>query len=320
MERTKQMRTMADDKLPSEAGAMVRASAQGPVDRLRVNKAYKMYVGGAFVRSESGRTFQTTGAGAGADPDAVNIPLGSRKDVRDAVLAAKNVSDKWAERTAYNRGQILYRLAEMMESRAPELLESLVRAGHAKEEAAREIAASVDRCVYYAGFTDKISALLASHNPVSGPHFGFTVPEPVGVIGVIAPNAPSLLGLVSTAIPVIAAGNVVVALVSETDPRTPLVFAECLATSDLPGGVLNLLTGSVAEMAPHMAKHREVQGMDCTVDDATLRAELERLGADNVKRTKVRANLSAREWADAQGLTWIERFIEAKTIWHPMSV
>jgi acyl-CoA reductase-like NAD-dependent aldehyde dehydrogenase len=291
-----------------------------PADRLRVNKAYKMYVGGAFVRSESGRYFQTSGTGAGADPEAVNIPLGSRKDVRDAVVVAKNAADKWAERTAYNRGQILYRLAEMMESRAPELLESLVRAGLHKEEAAREIAASIDRCVYYAGFTDKISSLLASHNPVSGPHFGFTLPEPVGVIGVIAPSAPSLLGLISTAVPVIAAGNVVIALASEIDPRTPLVFAECLATSDLPGGVFNILTGKVSEMAPHMAKHREVQGMDCTVDDETLRTELERLGADNVKRTKVRANLTQAEWADAEGLTWIERFIESKTIWHPMSV
>jgi acyl-CoA reductase-like NAD-dependent aldehyde dehydrogenase len=324
MERTKKATAeQSFEGFPRSAGAIEKVETSAPAERVRINKAYKMYIGGAFVRSESGRYFQVKGNEAGADPEAVNIPLGSRKDVRDAVLAAKGASEKWAARTAYNRGQILYRLAEMMESRAPELLESLVRSGLSDADAARELAVSIDRVVYYAGFTDKISALFASHNPVSGPHFGFTLPEPVGVIGVVAPSTPSLLGLVSTTLPVIAGGNVVIALASETDPRTALVFAECLATSDLPAAVLNILTGNASEMAPHLVKHREVQGIDATVDDEKLRTEIEQLSADSVKRTKVRANMTLGAWLEhptGQGLTWMERFIEAKTIWHPMSV
>jgi acyl-CoA reductase-like NAD-dependent aldehyde dehydrogenase len=291
--------------------------------RLRVTKAYKMFVGGAFVRSESGRYFQTkANADVGADPESVNVPRGSRKDVRDAVLVAKNAEAKWAARTAYNRGQILYRLAEVLESRAPELCESLVRAGVDPKDAAREVSASVDRSVYYAGFTDKIAALYSSLNPVAGPHFAFTVPEPMGVVGVVAPEEPCLLGLVSTILPIVASGNVVVVLASELDPRTAVLFCECVATSDVPGGVINVLTGQAAEMAPHLAKHREVIAIDATLADATLRTELERLGADSVKRVKTRAPLSRADWLDhrGQGLTWIERYLEAKTIWHPVGV
>src|SRR5438105_1970278 len=183
--------------------------------RVRVNRAYKMYVGGAFVRSESGRYFQVkSGLVRGADPDVLNMPRGSRKDVREAVLVAKNAEHGWASRTAFNRGQILYRLAEMMESRKDELATSLERGGLTHEDAAREVDASVDRCVYYAGFADKFHALVASSNPVAGPHFGFSVPEPMGVVGVVAPPRPSLLGLVSTVLPVICGGNTCVALAS----------------------------------------------------------------------------------------------------------
>lgn len=215
--------------------------ASEPGGRLRVAKAYKMYVGGAFIRSESGRYFQTQGE-ASADPESVNIPLGSRKDVRDAVLIAKNAQPGWAGRTAYNRGQILYRLAEVLEARSPELVASLVRAGNSEADAEQEVAQSVDRSVYYAGMCDKISSLLSSHNPVSGPHFGFTLPEAMGVIGIVPPTTPVLLGLVSTLLPVIASGNTVLVAASSADPRTAIVFAECVATSDVPGGVVNILT------------------------------------------------------------------------------
>ncbi|HEX3343493.1 MAG TPA: aldehyde dehydrogenase family protein, partial [Polyangiaceae bacterium] len=241
----------------AQAGADERDGFD-PAARVAVNKAYKMYVDGAFVRSESGRYFQTRGAGAegSADPEIVNVPRGSRKDARDAVLAAKNAGDGWAARTAYNRGQILYRLAEVMESRREELVTSLARGGLAADEAAREVDAAVDRAVYYAGFCDKYQALVASLNPVAGPHFGFSWPEPMGVVAVVAPEEPALLGLVSTTLPIIAGGNTCVVVAGSADPRTAVVWCECLATSDLPGGVVNLLTGQASEMAPHLAKHR----------------------------------------------------------------
>ncbi len=239
--KTKTKTKHANGSAVREAAPLVATRAAEPARRTRVtvNRAYKMYVGGAFVRSESGRYFQvkTSAMVKGADPDVLNMPRGSRKDVRDAVLAAKNAEAGWAARTAFNRGQILYRLAEMMESRRDELATSLERGGLAHEEASREVDASIDRCVYYAGFADKFHALVASSNPVAGPHFGFSVPEPMGVVGVIAPSRPSLLGLVSTVLPVVCGGNVCVALASESDPRTALVWTECVATSDMPGGV-----------------------------------------------------------------------------------
>jgi len=298
-------------------GEIVRIRTIASPTRVTINRAYKMYVGGAFVRSESGRYFQVKAALAkGADPNVLNIPRGSRKDVRDAVLAAKNAESGWAARTAFNRGQILYRLAEMMESRKDELAASLERAGLSAEDAAREVDASVDRCVYYAGFADKFHALVASSNPVAGPHFGFSVPEPMGVVGVIAPDKPSLLGLVSTVLPIVCGGNVCVALASESDPRTPLVWAECVATSDMPGGVINVLTGHAKEIAPVLARHREVIAIDAWLADDKLRASLEQDAADNVKRVKTHAQ-------DAQlgeGVSFIERFLETKTVWHPVGV
>lgn len=309
-----------------EAAPLVKAPVSSARSRVRVtvNRAYKMYVGGAFVRSESGRYFQvrSTAVVKGADPDMLNMPRGSRKDVRDAVLSASNAVAGWAGRTAFNRGQILYRLAEMMESRRDELITSLVRGGASDEDARAEVDASIDRCVYYAGFADKFHALVASSNPVAGPHFGFSVPEPMGVIGVIAPAHPSLLGLVSTTLPVICGGNTCVALASDADPRTPLVWTECLATSDLPSGVLNVLTGHAKEIAPVLARHREVMGVDAWVADDKLRADLERDGADNVKRLKTHADGSV-DWRDAragQGVGYIERFLETKTVWHPVGV
>jgi acyl-CoA reductase-like NAD-dependent aldehyde dehydrogenase len=313
---------LASAKRSALTGRVTGRDANGA--RVRVNKAYKMFVGGAFVRSESGRYFQVrTGTEEAPDPAAVNVPLGSRKDGRDAVLAAKNASDGWAARTAYNRGQILYRLAEVMESRREELVVSLVRGGEEKRAAAAEVDVAIDRAVFYAGFCDKYQSLVASSNPVSGPHFGFSVPEPMGVVALVAPSHPALLGLVSTILPVIAGGNTAVLVAGEEDPRTAIVFCECLATSDLPGGVVNVLTGRATEIAPHLAKHREVIALDAWTNDAALRQALEREGSDNVKRVKTHAPLSAASWADerkGQGIGWIERFLETKTVWHPVGV
>jgi acyl-CoA reductase-like NAD-dependent aldehyde dehydrogenase len=296
--------------------------------RVSVAKAYKMFVGGAFIRSESGRYFQVQGLKEGAhavdpDPETVNVPRASRKDVRDAVLAAKNALGGWEKRAAFNRSQILYRLAEVMESRRPELVQSLVRSGLGEAAAVQEVEASVDRAVFYAGFADKYFALLASSNPVAGPHFNFSVPETMGVIGVVAPERPSLLGLVSTVLPVVTGGNTCVALASSADPRTAIVWSECLATSDMPGGVVNILTGYAKELSTHLAKHREVIGVDAWVVDADVRKAVESEGADNVKRVKTHVPMDTEAWLDerkGQGLGWIERFLETKTVWHPVGV
>ncbi len=326
MERKKQ--AQVEDRVAVEAprtnDAPLMKAFEGPKTRLRVAKAYKMFVGGAFVRSESGRYFQVKGADEGdADPETVNVPRGSRKDVRDAVLAARNAWGGWEKRTAYNRGQILYRLAEVMESRRPELVQSLVRGGVAEQIAVAEVDASIDRTVFYAGFSDKYFALLASHNPVGGPHFNFSIPEPMGVIGVVAPDRPALLGLVSTILPCVTGGNTVVALAGEKDPRTAIVWSECIATSDMPGGVINILTGHAKELSPHIAKHREVIGIDAWIVDPDLRKTMEHEGADNVKRVKTHVPMDPEGWLDerkAQGLGWIERFLETKTVWHPVGV
>jgi delta 1-pyrroline-5-carboxylate dehydrogenase len=323
--------TAPRDEAPASAdsAAMTRAPddrAEGldPRARVAVAKAYKMYVGGAFVRSESGRYFQTRGASgsASADPVVVNVPRGSRKDARDAVVAAKSAGEGWAARTAYNRGQILYRLAEVMESRRAELCTALERGFIGAPEAAREVEAAIDRAVYYAGFCDKYQALLASHNPVAGPHFGFSLPEPMGVVAIVAPERPALLGLVSTVLPVIAGGNTCVVVAGSADPRTAVVWCECLATSDLPGGVVNVLTGQASEMAPHLAKHREVAAMDAWSADGDLRAAVEREGSGNVKRVRTHDAADADKLlgSTGQGLGFIERFLETKTVWHPVGV
>lgn len=299
--------------------------------RVSVAKAYKMYVGGAFIRSESGRYFQVNGKGpedegvvdVDPDPETVNVPRGSRKDVRDAVLAARNAAGGWAGRTAFNRGQILYRLAEVMESRRAELVQSLVRGGAPEVSATSEVEAAIDRAIFYAGFADKYYSLLASYNPVAGPHFNFSTVESMGVIAVVAPERPSLIGLVSTVLPVITGGNTCVVLSSQADPRTAIVWSECLATSDLPGGVVNVLTGFQKELSPHLAKHREVIGVDAWIVDADLRKSVEADGADNVKRVKTHVPMDVEGWLDdrkGQGLSWIERFLETKTVWHPVGI
>ena len=310
----------------SKRGAESKAAATLATQRKRLSvpKAYKMYVGGAFIRSESGRYYQVSGMTKGsADAEVVNVPLGSRKDARDAVLAAKTAQHGWSSRTAFNRGQILYRFAEVLESRHDEFVTSLVRAGASKADAQVEVDSAVDRALWYAGIADKVSALVASHNPVSGPHFGFTLPEPTGLVAIVAPESPALLGLVSTIMPVIVSGNTCIVVAGESDPRTAVIFCECLATSDLPGGVVNVITGRAKELGPHLAKHREVNALDAWSADAELRTQLEREGAGSVKRVKThdaRATVALRDEQAGQGLGYVERFLEMKTVWHPVGV
>ncbi len=273
--------------------------------RLDVRKMYKLFIGGAFVRSESGRSDPLwDGKAFGA-----NIARASRKDVRDAVVAARGAQAKWGKTAAATRGLILYRLAEMMEARREEFPKD-------------EIDAAIDRIVWYAGWCDKYSALLSTRNPVAGPHFNFSTVEATGVVGVMAPDKPALLGLVSVIVPALVAGNTVVAVASETDPRTAVIFAEALATSDIPAGAINILTGRRAELGPIMAKHMDVNAIGFENDDAEQTIALTRGAADNVKRVRAWAKRSSDEWfaASAQSLDEIAQYCEVKTIWHPAGV
>jgi acyl-CoA reductase-like NAD-dependent aldehyde dehydrogenase len=255
-----------------------------------VRKTYKLYLGGAFPRSESGRTYEAEGH---------NIARASRKDLRDAVRAARGAFGKWAGMTAYNRGQVLYRVAEMMEARASELAELC--------DGREEVERSIDRVVWYAGWTDKLAQVLGGANPVAGPYFNFTMPEPTGVVGVVAPAEPALLGLVSRLAPVLAGANVAVVVASEAHPRAAIEMGEVLATSDVPGGVVNILTGQRSELAPVLAAHLDVDALDLDRGDA----ELERVAADNVKRVVFGRG-------GVQSPYEISSFLELKTVWHPM--
>ena len=263
--------------------------------RLSVNKTYKLYVGGAFPRSESGRTFEAEGQ---------NMARASRKDARDAVRAARAAFPIWAGMTAYNRGQVLYRIAEMMEARATDL-ERACSGGE-------EVEAAIDRVVWYAGWADKLAQVFGSSNPVAGPYFDFTVPEPTGVVAILAPTEPALGGLVSRIAPAIVGGNAVVVVASDAHPVAAIELAEALATSDLPGGTVNILTGFRDELAPWLAGHMDVNAIDLTGVDGTT-AELERLAAENVKRV-------VRSSADVQSPWEIEAFLELKTVWHPIGL
>jgi acyl-CoA reductase-like NAD-dependent aldehyde dehydrogenase len=263
------------------------------MSRLPVKKTYKLFIGGAFPRSESGRTYEAEGQ---------NVARASRKDVRDAVRAARGGLPKWAGMTAYNRGQVLYRVAEMIEARTAEFAELC--------NGRPEVERTVDRIVWYAGWADKFAQVLGSSNPVAGPYFNFTVPEPTGVVAVIAPDEPPLLGLVSRLVPALTGGNAVVAVTSETRPLAAIELAEALATSDVPGGVVNLLTGRRAELAPWLASHMDVNALDLTGADGDS-PELERAAADNVKRV-------VHGDPDAQSPWDIASFLELKTVWHPV--
>ncbi len=287
--------------------------------RLAVRKMYKLYINGAFVRSESGRSDPLwDGKEFGA-----NIARASRKDARDAVVAARAAQPKWWKTAPGTRGLILYRLAEMMEARRAELVER-VREGLdlSTEQAEREVTASIDRTVWYAGWCDKFNALLSTRNPVGGPHFNFSTAEPMGVVAVLAPDRPALLGLISALLPPIVAGNTTVVLASELDPRTAVVFAEALATCDLPAGVANLLTGYRNEIAPVLAKHMDVNAIAFEHGDPTLRETLERESAENIKRVRPYPMRAREEWysASVQSLDDIAAYCEIKTIWHPAGV
>jgi acyl-CoA reductase-like NAD-dependent aldehyde dehydrogenase len=263
------------------------------MSRLPVKKTYKLFIGGAFPRSESGRTYEAEGQ---------NVARASRKDARDAVRAARSALPKWAGMTAYNRGQVLYRVAEMIESRTAEFAE--LSSGR------DEVERTVDRIVWYAGWTDKLAQVLGSSNPVAGPYFNFTVPEPTGVVALLAPEEPPLLGLVSRVMPALTGGNTVVAVASETHPLAAIELAEALATSDVPGGAVNLLTGRRSELAPWLAAHMDVNAIDLTGADGDS-PDLERAAAENVKRV-------VRGDADAQSPWEIASFLELKTVWHPV--
>ena len=264
-------------------------------NRLPVKKTYKLFVGGAFPRSESGRTYEVQGA---------NVARGSRKDVRDAVKAARAGFGKWSAMTAYNRGQVLYRVAEMLEARTHDFAE--LAGGE------DEVNRAVDRVVWYAGWADKIAQVLGTSNPVAGPYFNFTIPEPTGVVGIVAPEEPALLGLISRLMPAIVGGNSAVVLASESQPLAAVELAEVLATSDVPGGAVNMLTGFRSEMAPILAGHMDVNAIDLAGADGDV-AELERLAAENVKRV-------VRGSANGQSPWDVASFLELKTVWHPIGV
>jgi acyl-CoA reductase-like NAD-dependent aldehyde dehydrogenase len=277
--------------------------------RRPVAKTYKLFVGGAFVRSESGRHVAVLDA---EGRQVANVPRATRKDVRDAVRAARGALPGWQGRTAYNRGQILYRFAEALESRADELARESERLRGI--DARAEIEAAVDTAVHYAGWTDKLHAVLGAVNPVAQPHFGFTMPEPSGVVGVLAPDEPDVLGLVAEILPPLAAGNVVVAVVSERWPLLPLHLGEALGVADVPAGVVNLLSGLRSELVKPLAGHRDVDGIVDTTGDP----EVVRLAADSVKRVARRGEVDYLDVAGLDGLTRIEPFVELKTAWHPV--
>ena len=273
-------------------------------ERLPVRKTYKLYIGGAFPRSESGRSYPVTAPSG----EVVHAAQASRKDVRDAVLAARSAFGKWSTMTAYNRGQILYRIAEMLEG---------LREQFGAYTDTAEVDAAIDRWVHYAGWADKYAQIVGGTNPVAGPYFTFSLPEPTGVVGVLAPQESSLLGLVSVLAPVLATGNTAVVISSQDKPLPAVSLAEVLDTSDLPGGVVNLLTGFTGELAPWLAAHRDVNAIDLTGAAPGARADLQAAAADNVKRVYVPRST---DWTEAPGLSRINAFVETKTVWHPIGV
>jgi acyl-CoA reductase-like NAD-dependent aldehyde dehydrogenase len=288
-------------------------------DRIDVRKTYKLYIGGAFPRSESGYSYEVT------DTKGVfvaNASLASRKDARDAVVAARKAFGGWSARSAYNRAQILYRVAEVMEDRRPQFVRAVEQSeGLRTKDADRAVDAAVDRLVWYAGWADKLTQVVGNANPVAGPFFNLSTPEPTGVVAVLAPQRSSLLGLVSAIAPVIVSGNTAVVVSSYERPLPAVTFAEVLATSDVPGGVVNILTGSAATVAPWLAAHMDVNALDLTgiAGDTALATELEVAAADNLKRVR-RAPAAEPDWTLDPGLDAMTAFLETKTVWHPIGV
>jgi acyl-CoA reductase-like NAD-dependent aldehyde dehydrogenase len=289
------------------------------VSRIDVRKTYKLYIGGAFPRSESGHSYvvhDSKGAFV------ANAALASRKDARDAVSAARKAFGGWSARTAYNRAQILYRVAEVMEDRRPQFVQAVVQSeGLGSAKAERVVDEAIDRLVWYAGWADKITQVVGGANPVAGPFFNISTPEPTGVVAVLAPQQSSLLGLVSVVAPAIVTGNTVVVVSSYERPLPAVTFSEVLATSDVPGGVVNILTGSAATIGPWLAGHMDVNALDLTgiAGEAALAKDLEVAAADNLKRVR-RAPAAEPDWTRDPGTDAMTAFLETKTVWHPIGV
>jgi acyl-CoA reductase-like NAD-dependent aldehyde dehydrogenase len=290
-----------------------------PDTRIDVKKTYKLYVGGAFPRSESGRTYLVHDH---KGRFLANASAASRKDARDAVQAARKAFAGWSARTAYNRGQVVYRIAEVLEGRRVQFVDEVQRSeGLTKRQAEAVVDASVDRLVWYAGWADKIAQVVGGTNPVAAPFFNFSLPEPTGVVGVLAPQQSSLLGLVSVVAPVIVTGNTCVVASSHERPLPAITFSEVLATSDVPGGVVNVLTGALADTAPTLASHMDVNAVDLTgvSGDAETARDLEVAAAENLKRV-VRARAAEPDWTLEPGLDAMTAFLETKTVWHPVGI
>ena len=286
-------------------------------DRLAVRKTYKLYVNGAFPRSESGRTYEVTDS---RGHFLANAARASRKDARDAVVAARAAFGKWSGMTAYNRGQVLYRVAEVMEGRHVQFCEEVAHSeGLSSSKARAAVDAAIDRWVWYAGWTDKLAAVLGGANPVAGPYFDFSMPEPTGVVAVLAPQQSSLLGLVSALAPVLATGNTAVVVTSHHRPIPAITLGEVLATSDVPAGVVNLLTGDAVELGPWLAEHADVDGIDLTGAPAGRAMEFEREAAGTIKRV-VRPPATEPDWTADPGLSRMTPFLETKTVWHPIGL
>ncbi|QDL72390.1 aldehyde dehydrogenase family protein [Streptomyces malaysiensis] len=284
-------------------------------NRLSVLKTYKLFVGGKFPRSESGRVYEVTDA---KGHWLANAPLASRKDARDAVVAARKAFGGWSGATAYNRGQILYRVAEMLEGRRGQFIHEVADAeGLSKSKATAQVDAAIDRWVWYAGWSDKTAQIAGSANPVAGPYFNLSSPEPTGVVALLAPQESSFLGLVSVIAPAIVTGNTAVVVAAERAPLPALSLAEVLATSDLPGGVVNVLSGRTAEIAAPLAAHQDVNAIDLAGADPELATELEKAAAENLKRV---LRPQAVDWAADPGTGRLLAFLETKTVWHPMGV
>jgi acyl-CoA reductase-like NAD-dependent aldehyde dehydrogenase len=284
--------------------------------RLEVRKTYKLYIGGAFPRSESGRSYVVTDA---KGKFLANASQASRKDARDAVVAARKAFGGWSGRTAYNRGQVLYRIAEVMEGRHEQFsTEVAASEGISMAKARAVVDASIDRWVWYAGWADKLAQVVGSNNPVAGPYFDFSLPEATGVVAVLAPQDSSLLGLTSVIAPALVSGNTVVAVSSYERPLPAITLGEVMATSDVPGGVVNLLTGSASEVGPWLASHMDVNAIDlCGIEDPDEARDLEVAAAENLKRVR---RPDEEDWAESPGLSRLTQYLELKTVWHPIGV
>jgi len=286
-------------------------------DRVEIRKTHKLFIGGAFPRSESGRTFEATNSNG---EFLANMAMASRKDARDAVIAARTAFASWSKATAYNRGQVLYRIAEVMQGRAEQFVQDIQNSeGVSIKKATKQVDTAIDRMVWYAGWADKYAQVLGNTNPVAGPFFNFSVPEPTGVVAAVAPDSPSLLGLVSVIAPIVMTGNSVIAIASYKNPVPAISLSECLATSDVIGGNINILTGDPADIMPWLATHADVNALDLTgITSAELITQLESDAAGTVKR--VRTAPADPDFYATPTLSRVRAFTEIKTVWHPMGV